>query len=502
MKTDNQRAIVIGAGFSGLAAAATLAKSGYQVDVLEKNESVGGRARVFKKDGFTFDMGPSWYWMPEIMEGFFNEFGRSAAEFFKLHRLDPSYQIFFAKDDAISIPANFEELLRLFESIEKGSAGQLIKFLDDARLKYDTGMGTFVRKPGLSILEFMNPSLILPAIKMNLFQSFADHVRKYFKSEKLLQLLEFPVLFLGAEPKNIPALYSMMNYADIKLGTWYPMGGFGKLPEAMQHVAEDQGVVFHFAQCVKSLTILNGKVTGVKTDRNHFDADVVISSADYHFTEQELIPAEYRNYSDAYWQSRTMAPSCLLYYVGIDKKIAKLQHHNLFFEENFASHAKSIYEVPSYPENPLFYVCCPGKTDRSVAPEGKENLFLLIPIAPGLDETPGIRKKYFDETISRLEEFCGESIADHVISYTDYAGSNFIDDYNAFKGNAYGLANTLRQTAILKPSIRNKRLPNLYYTGQLTVPGPGVPPSIISGQIVAAQIIKTHAKKTRYESIV
>lgn len=492
MVQTQKKAVVIGAGFSGIAAAATLAKAGYSVDLLEKNSSAGGRARVFQKDGYTFDMGPSWYWMPEIMEQFFNRFDKSTADYFELKRLNPSYQVNFSKTDTMVVPANLEELFALFESREVGAAEQLRLFLADAKQKYEIGIGEFVSKPGLSLMEFANPSMLISALKMNLFRSFSKHARRYFKSPELLQILEFPVLFLGAQPSDIPAMYSMMNYADLELGTWYPMGGFGKLPNAMLNVATTLGVKLHLNTNVDSFSIARSHITTVNTNNGEFHADIIVSSADYNFTEQQLLPKNYRNYSQEYWENRVMAPSCLLYYIGVSKKISNLKHHNLFFEGGFDQHAKTIYESPEFPTDPLYYVCCPSKTDDSVAPSGHENLFLLIPIAPGLTDTPEIRKKYFDETLARLEEFCGENISSHIVSYTDYAGSNFKDDYNAFKGNAYGLANTLTQTAILKPSIKNKKLQNLYYTGQLTVPGPGVPPAIISGQIVADYIIKNH----------
>lgn len=492
MNQAQKKVVIIGAGFSGISAAATLAHAGYSVDLIEKNSSIGGRARVFEKDGFTFDMGPSWYWMPEIMEQFFNRFDKTAADYFELIRLNPSYQVNFSKNDTMVVPANLDELFVLFESREVGAAAQLRLFLADAKQKYEIGIGEFVAKPGLSLMEFANPAMLISALKMNLFRSFSKHARRYFTSPELLQILEFPVLFLGAQPSSIPAMYSMMNYADLELGTWYPIGGFGKLPEAMMTVAINLGVKLHLNTNVESLEIAENIITSVKTDNGEFHADIVISSADYNFTDQKLLSKEYRNYSDSYWESRVMAPSCLLYYIGVDKKVGKLKHHNLFFEGGFEQHAKTIYENPEFPTDPLYYVCCPSKTDSSVAPEGFENLFLLIPIAPGLIDTPEIRKKYFEETIARLEEFCGENISSHIISYTDYAGSNFKEDYNAFKGNAYGLANTLSQTAVLKPSIKNKKVKNLFYTGQLTVPGPGVPPAIISGQIVADYIIKNH----------
>lgn len=490
MRKTSPHTVVIGAGFAGLSAAITLADNGHRVTVIEKNTEVGGRARVFKKDGFTFDMGPSWYWMPEVMEKFFNQFGKSTTDYFELKRLDPSYQVIYGKDDVLSVPADYQALKNAFEEIEKGSSIQLDQFLAEAAYKYDVGINEFVHKSGLSIFEFMDIKVMKAASKLDLLQSFAKHVRRYFKSPKLLQLLEFPVLFLGAVPKNIPALYSMMNYADIKLGTWYPMGGFGKLAEAMHLLALEKGVEFKTSTTVNSIEVLDREAKKVITASSEIEADYVVGAGDYHHIEQHLLPKAFRNYSENYWDKRVMAPSCLLYYVGLNKKLPKLQHHNLFFETDFDTHAKAIYETQEWPKNPLYYVCCPSKTDAAVAPEGMENLFMLIPVAPGLQDTEEIRTKYFDEIVERLEGFCGEKFKENIVSKTTYAYTDFVKDYNAFKGNAYGLANTLGQTAVLKPSIKNKKVKNLYYTGQLTVPGPGVPPAIISGQVVANYILQ------------
>lgn len=490
MKDNPARIVVIGAGFAGLSAAITLAAKGYDVTVLEKNEQVGGRARVFEKMGFTFDMGPSWYWMPDVMEKFFQQFGHSTSDYFELKRLDPSYQVVYHKNDVFEVPATYSELRVAFEQIESGSGAMLDRFLAEAKYKYEVGINEFVHKPGLSLLEFMDMKVFKAASKLDLLQSFAKHVRRYFKSPKLLQLLEFPVLFLGAIPQNIPALYSMMNYADIKLGTWYPIGGFGELAKAMHALAEEKGVKFMLGTEVESVKVKANKVTEVVTAQENIETDLVIGAGDYHHIDQKILPKSFSNYTQSYWEERVMAPSCLLYYVGVNKKLPRLQHHNLFFEHDFAAHAHVIYNEPNWPENPLYYVCCPSKTDASVAPEGMENLFMLIPVAPGLQDTEEIRTKYFDELVGRLEDFCGEKFRENIVTKTTYAYTDFVNDYHAFKGNAYGLANTLKQTALLKPSIKNKKLKNFYYTGQLTVPGPGVPPAIISGQVVANYIVK------------
>lgn len=485
-----KKIVVIGAGFAGLAAAATLAKQGHEVTLLEKNEGPGGRARQYQAEGFTFDMGPSWYWMPEVFENFFQTFGKSTADYYELLRLDPSYIVYFKEGEEMEVPAKMEELYAMFESYEPGSSAKLQQFLNEAAYKYRVGMDEFVFKPSHSIWEFADLRVLRSMFKLQMFSSVSSAIRKLFKNEKLIQLLEFPVLFLGATPQKTPALYSLMNYADLALGTWYPKGGMHEIVKAMVSLAEEQGVDIQYEQEVKKIVVQNGIAKEVITDRGTFAVDAVVGGADYHHLEQEVLAPEWRNYSKKYWNTRVMAPSSLLFYVGIDKKLPGLHHHNLFFDEDFAQHAHEIYEVPQWPSKPLFYVCAPSVTDASVAPAGQENLFFLIPLAPDLDDTEEVREKYFEIILQRFEAITGHNIREHIVYRRSYAHRDFKQDYHAFRGNAYGLANTLLQTAFLKPKMRNSKVKNLFYTGQLTTPGPGVPPSLISGQVVAAEVEK------------
>ncbi len=496
------RIAVIGSGFSGLSAAAYLSAKGYDVHVFEKNDTPGGRARQLKTDsGYLFDMGPSWYWMPGIFEKFFNDFGYSVTDLYKLKLLDPSFDIVFNKNDTMSIPAGFSALCDLFESIEEGSSARLKKFMAEAEYKYKTGMENLVYKPGLSITEFNDAELIKGAIRLQVFSSFSKHVRKYFSNPKLIALMEFPVLFLGATPEDTPALYSLMNYAGLKLGTWYPVGGFGKVIDAMKAVAEKNGAVFHFNTEVDKIEVENNTVKNLIVNEKKIKCDGVIASADYHHVENKLLSPRYRNYSENYWQRKTFAPSCLIFYIGVNKKIKSLNHHTLFFDEDLSVHSQEIYKQPQWPTKPLFYVCCPSKSDENVAPAGHENIFLLMPLAAGLKDSEEMREKYFTIMINRLQTQTEEEILSNIDFKESYCINDFVNDYNSYKGNAYGLANTLMQTAILKPSIRNKKIKNLFYAGQLTVPGPGVPPSIISGQIAATQLMK-HLKQTIHEVVV
>ena len=485
-----KKVIVIGSGFAGLSAATHLAHKGYDVTILEKNESAGGRARKFEKDGFVFDMGPSWYWMPDIFDQYFEFFGKKVSDYYDLKRLDPSYSVFYGKDDELKIPAKMSEFEAMFEQVEPGSTANLRKFLAEAKYKYEVGIGEFVHKPSNSIMDFADWRVVKSLFRLQMFSSVSKHIRSLFKNQKLIELLEFPVLFLGATPQNTPALYSLMNYADIALGTWYPMGGMHKIVEGMVALAEEKGVKILLNQNVMQILTEGNKVKKVITQDAEYQADAVVSGADYHHTEQMLLAEKDRNYSEKYWDKRVMAPSSLLFYIGLNKRLKNLQHHNLFFDENFNLHATEIYETPKWPSKPLFYASVPSITDPNIAPEGCENLFLLVPIAPGLEDSEAERERYYHIIMDRLEALSGQEIRSSVVYKRSFAMDDFKSNYNSFKGNAYGLANTLLQTAFLKPKMRNKKIDNLFYTGQLTVPGPGVPPSLISGQVVANFLVK------------
>ena len=482
--------IVIGSGFAGLSAACVLAAEGYQVQILEKNQEPGGRARVLEAEGFRFDMGPSWYWMPDVFEDFFALFGKKVSDYYDLVRLDPAYTIVYGPGDQLVVPADLQALEELFESYEKGAALKLRSFLQQAAYKYEVGVKDLVFKPGRSITEFLSPKLLWDVLRMDVFSSISSHVRSHFKHPHLVKMMEFPVLFLGATPQNTPALYSLMNYADLGLGTWYPMGGMGKIVDAMVSLAQELGVEILYGKEALSVGCQGNRVQTVETNDGIYHADAVVVGSDYRHFDQEILPVQHRNYSHRYWEQRTLAPSSLLFYIGLSQQIPGLTHHTLFFDEDFALHAEEIYARPQWPSKPLFYTSLASKTDPTVAPEGMENLVILVPLAPGLQDSEDIREQYYALIMDRFERLTGQPIRDWVVYKKSYAHNDFIKDYHSFKGNAYGLANTLRQTAILKPSLKHRSLSNLYFCGQLTVPGPGVPPSLISGRVVAKELIK------------
>ena len=486
-----KKLIVIGSGFAGLSAASFMAKAGWDVTVLEKQLTPGGRARQLKEAGFCFDMGPSWYWMTDVFERYFSQFGKNTNDYYQLNRLNPSYRIYW-QEEYTDIPASLKEFKELLERWEPGSGNRLDKFLNEAEYKYKLGIQKLVLKPGLSFTEFLDWEVMKGVFRLDVFTSIKSHIHKYFKHPNIRQLLEFPVLFLGALPENTPALYSLMNYADIVGGTWYPEGGMYSVVQGMYRLAMETGVKFRFAEDVNRIEIQSGVAKKVYTQDNSYEADVVIGAADYQFIESRLLPASYRTYKDKYWEERKMAPSCLLYYVGLNKRLTNLSHHMLFFDSPFEQHAKEIYKSKAWPTDPLFYVSASTVSDSKAAPIDCENLVFLIPVAAGLTtDTEAIREKYFQMILTRFEKHTGQKIKEAIVYKKSYASSDFVKDYNSYKGNAYGLANTLMQTAVFRPRCRSKKVSNLFFTGQLTVPGPGVPPSLISGEVVAKEVLKS-----------
>ncbi|EAP87272.1 phytoene desaturase family protein [Croceibacter atlanticus] len=485
-----KRIAIIGSGFSALASASYLAKEGHQVTIYEKNDTVGGRARQYKKDGFTFDIGPTWYWMPDVFERFFNDFDKKPSDYYTLEKLSPAYKVVFSETESILIEDTLTKIYAAFEAEEKGSSKQLEKFITKAKSNYDIAIKDLVYRPGVSPLELITPETIKKIGAF--FSTISKDVRKQFNNEKLIQILEFPVLFLGAKPSNTPAFYSFMNYADFGLGTWHPKGGMYQVVLGMKTLAESLGVNINTNANVEEILVQNNSATGLVVNGDTITADIVLSGADYHHTET-LLPLKLRQYSETYWSKKTFAPSALLFYIGFDTPIINVEHHTLFFDVDFEEHSKAIYDDPQWPENPLFYASFPSKTDSSVAPKGKEAGIFLIPLAPGIEDTEAIRETYFKKIMTRFENLTNQTVQKNVIFKETYCLNNFIEDYNSYKGNAYGLANTLFQTAFLRPKLKSKTVKNLYFTGQLSVPGPGVPPSLISGKLVAG-LIQKHNK--------
>ena len=483
---------IIGSGFSALAASAYLAQSGHDVTIYEKNDAVGGRARQLKREGFTFDMGPSWYWMPDVFERFFADFGKKTTDYYDLIKLSPAYRVYYGIDDFITIADNLADITLAFEAIEKGSGKLLNDFMFEAKSNYDIAIKDLVYRPGVSALELIT---VETAMKVGqFFSTISKDVRKKFKNERLIQILEFPVLFLGAKPSDTPSFYSFMNYADFGLGTWHPKTGMFDVVRGMENLALELGVKFQTNSNIEKIIVENKTAVAIQVNGEIIASDLILSGADYHHTET-LLNQEHRAYSEKYWDSRVFAPSSLLFYVGFNKKIENISHHALFFDVDFYQHAKDIYDDPQWPKEPLFYANFPSVTDKTAAPEGMESGFFLVPLAPGINDTDSLREEYFEKIMDRFETLTQQSVKNNIIFKQSFCKNDFVSEYNSYKGNAYGMANTLMQTAFLRPKLKSKKVKNLYFTGQLTVPGPGVPPALISGKLVSELINKQFSEQ-------
>ena len=486
-----KKVVIIGSGFGGLAAAGLLAKNGHDVTVFEKNEQVGGRASVWKKDGFIFDMGPSWYLMPDVFEKFFSEFGKKPEDYMELIRLDPSYRVFFDKDDFVDISADLNKNLEIFEELEAGAKEKMKEYLKLSEYEYEIAMRDFIYKDYKHLTDFFKPKLIIEGTKLHMFQKLDGFAQRFFKSDKIRKILEYTIVFLGGSPYDSPALYSLMSHVDFNMGVWFPKGGMGKLAEAMHRLAIEQGAKFKLNEPVSKILVEKGKVVGVKTTKKKYEADIVIVNADYAWADQNLLDDKYKSYSKKYWEKRKIAPSAYLLYLGLDKQIKRFIHHNLYFHPKWDKHFEDIFDDPKWPDDFSYYVSCISKTDKKTAIKNGENVFVLIPVAPDLKDTKKTREKYFNKTIKHMEYLTGENLRDHIVIKRIFAHNDFSSRYNAYKGTALGLAHTLKQTAVFRPKHESKKVNNLYFTGHYNHPGIGVPMVIISSQILA-DIIKNN----------
>ncbi|MFP4362695.1 MAG: phytoene desaturase family protein [Spirochaetia bacterium] len=484
----SKKVIVIGAGFAGLTSAALLARKGYQVTVLEKNKEVGGRARIYQEKGFTFDMGPSWYLMPEVFDEFFARFGKKREDYYTLKELDTYYQVFFSPDESVLITKDKEHNRSVFDSFEQDGGKKLDEYLEKAKYKYDIAMNEFLYKEYTSVFQFLNKKMIIEGTKLNIFSNLDKFVQNFFKDRKARQILEYAMVFLGNSPQNAPALYSIMSHVDLNLGVFFPEGGMGGVALGLQRLAEEEGATVLTGEPVTEIQTKKGKVSKVITSSNEYEADIVVNSADYPWSETKLLEKKNSTYSERYWKKKVLAPSMFILYLGIGHELETMEHHNLYFSEDWTEHFDMIFNEPGWPEDPCFYLSCITKTDPSFAPKACENVFVLVPLAPGLEDTDEIRQIYADKMIDHIERVTGEQIKDDILVKRIYSHRDFASDYNAWEGTALGISHTLDQTAVFRPAHKSKKVENLYYTGQYTHPGVGVPMTFIASQIVADQI--------------
>ena len=480
--------VVIGGGFGGLSTACYLADAGADVTVLAKNEQLGGRASRLEADGFQFDMGPSWYLMPDVFERFFGHFDRSPEEYYTLSRLDPHYRVFWKDGDRVDVLPDMDHNRELFESYEPGAADALDAYLEESKRTYEIGMEHFVYEDRPRLRDYVDTDVLRYSWGLSLLGKMQGHVEGYFDHPKLQQLMQYTLVFLGGSPTNTPALYNLMSHVDFNMGVYYPDGGIGAVVDGIVELAGELGVEFVTGAEVTGIEGRYGAFAVDTVDGDRHLADLVVSNADYTHTEQSLLPEQKRQYTEEYWESRTFAPSAFLLYLGVEGDVDELAHHTLVLPTEWDEHFAQIFDDPAWPDDPAYYLCVPSKTDDTVAPDGHSNLFALVPIAPGLEDTPELREQYRDLVLDDIEANTGTALHDRIVFEETFCVEDFADRYNSYDGSALGLAHTLRQTSLFRPPNRSDAVDGLYFTGGTTTPGIGVPMCLISGGLTAERI--------------
>ncbi len=493
----NRKAVVIGGGYGGLASAALLARDGWKVTLLEKNSTLGGRARSWEIQGYTFDLGPSWYLMPEVFERFFSLFDVKREDYYSLRPLDPYYKVFFNEGESSVLTGDERQHEALFDSFQPGGGEALQRYKEQASYKYKVAMEEFLYRDYKRVSEFFNRKLMSEGLKLGVFKKLDKFVSQYVQDRRAKQILEYAMVFLGTDPADAPALYSIMSHVDLELGVFFPEKGMAGVAQGMAALCRQLGVTLVTDAEVTSITGSKDRADRVITaDGTTYEADVVVASGDYHHMETQLLSSEHRTYSRRYWDSRVLAPSMFIAYLGIGRKLQGLEHHNLYFKEHWTDHFKTIFQTPSWPGDPCFYLSCISKTDSSSAPEGCENVFLLVPTAPGLEDSDRQREDYLNHVLAHVKRITGEDLTKDVEVQRIFTQRDFITDYHAFKGTALGLSHTLRQTAVFRPASRSRHLKNLFYAGQYTHPGVGVPMVLIAAENVTGEIRKIYGAPT------
>lgn len=488
----SKKVVVIGAGFGGLSAASMLTKQGYEVHVYEKNSNPGGRTNVYHADGFKFDMGPSWYLMPDAFETFFKQFDKSPSDYYQLIKLDPAYKVYFSDNESILVKPDIDYMADEFEKLEKGAGVKFKKHMHKMKKKYELAVPRFLLKDYSNPTELLDMEIFKHALSLELTNSYHNSIAKSFKSPKIQKILEFMAVFLGGSPYKLPGLYNLINWADFGLNVYYPQGGFFEVSKGLEKLAKELGVMLHYNKPVSEIVVENGKTKGIVAGGEMIEADLVVANADYQFVEEKLLKEEFRQYASSYWEKADMSPSGVCIFLGLNKTIPNLTHHTMVFSEGWENHFESI-EKGKMPDSPQYYISTPSKTDESVAPEGKENIFILVPISPYLTDNEENREKIFDYVMEDIKKKIGVDIRKHILHKRIFAQNDFINEYNAYKGNAFGLGHTLKHSITFRPPNKHKKVKGLYFVGQYTNPGTGTPLVLLSG-ILVSQLVQKHEK--------
>lgn len=483
------RAVVIGAGVGGLTAAMKLAHRGWQVDVYEKQGEPGGRCGRVEAQGFRWDLGPTILLMPFVFEQAFASVGKRLADYLTLVRCDPNYRVTFRDDTTLTLSTELTSMREELERLEPGSFERYLRFLARGRERHDTSMERFVGRHFDSLGDFLTLENLPHLFRVGAHQTLFSHVSKVFDDERLRQAMSFQTMYLGVSPYEAPAVFSLLPYTELAHGIWYPLGGMGAIPRALEKVGAELGVSFHYQQSVKRVVLEGGVARGVELADGRVErADVVVCNADYPWAQKHLVDPTVSAHPEL--ERRRYTSSGYMLYLGLKRRYDELLHHNIFFGRDFAGSFTDIFERLEVPEDPSFYVNAPAHVDPSMAPPGKDALYVLVPVphqAPHLDwkvEGPKVRAKVF----ARLKERGLTHLEDDVEVERVVTPDDWARELNLERGSNFGLAQNVFQIGPFRPKVWDDRIGNLFYCGASVQPGTGVPTVMISAELCVAAV--------------
>lgn len=491
---SQKKVIVIGAGYGGMAIANLLGKAGYSVVVLEKNDEPGGRIAVIKKDGYVFDIGPSWYLMPEVFEQYYSLFDASANERLELIRFTPGYKVFFDDKPEVFIQGDVGKDKAVFEAIEPGAGKKLEDYVRRSSIAYHLAVKQFLYNNFSSPKDLVSWQVIKNAHRMIplALGNLDRYVSRYFKDQRLKQLLEYHMVFLGSSPFQAPAIYTLMSHLDFISGVYYPKRGMLSLVDDMKALGTEYDITYRCATSVKRIVTNDGLSTGVELENGEIiDADIVVSNADLYHTETKLLDETARSFGESYWKKRQPGPGALLVSLGIKGVLPELVHHNLYFVDDWRGNFKAIYEDQSVPSAPSMYVCNPTKTDPFLAPDGNENVFILIPLPAGVSLDDKQEEDIANKAVAQFSKVSGiGDLESRIVTKHIFGPDDFKDRFNAWDYNAFGgESHLLRQSIFMRTPNQSKKIKNLYYVGAGTLPGIGLPMCLIGAELTYKKIV-------------
>ncbi|MDX1663564.1 MAG: phytoene desaturase family protein [Candidatus Promineifilaceae bacterium] len=488
----DRSAIVIGAGLGGIATAARLARNGYDVTVVEKNSQAGGRCNQIWRDGHRFDIGPTLFLMPEVFAETYAAVGERMEEHLHLHRIDPTYRIYFQDGLELALTADLQKMQEQLEAIEPGSFGGLLRYLAEGHRHYKMSLKHFVGRNFYSLLDYFSPRNLPLLFQLKALVKHYDNIDNYFSDPRLKAAFTFQNMYLGLSPYDAPATYSLLQYTELADGVYFPEGGMYRIIESLVEIAESHGARFLYDAPVTAIEIADGQATGVRLeDGRTLSADVVVANADLPYVYEHLLQDEAQTEKLA---KKKYTCSAIMFYWGVDKVYPELGHHNVFLADEYKASFDRIFQDYTLPDDPSFYVHAPARTDAAAAPAGEDTLMVLVPVGHLSDEVrqewPALQARARETVLHGLKKIGVDDLEEHLKFEISYTPLDWQREYNLARGAAFGLSHNFTQVGYLRPQNRHPQYHNLYFVGASTHPGTGLPIVLLSARLTTERILR------------